>query len=67
MKGMFLYEVRKRHERGDLTESYILKQFSFCNGKNTFNNFIILFTFVSIEDNFCFFGVLYCVYHELLF
>lgn len=39
MKGVFLYEARKRHEREDLRESYILKQFSFCNGKNTFSNY----------------------------
>ena len=51
--------------------SIYLKQFSFCNGEKekSFHNFVILFLFVSVEEEerFCFFGRLYCVYHELLF
>ena len=37
--------------------------------KKSFNNFVILFLFVSVEEEerISFFGRLYCVYHELLF
>jgi uncharacterized protein with von Willebrand factor type A (vWA) domain len=49
-KGVFLYEVRKRLEKEDLTEWYILKQFSLCKEKMHFNNFVILFPFVEEKE-----------------